>query len=379
MSEKKVNEQAKTNFKVIGGAIVFFGMLAVIMVMVISGKSQKTESLVTPMQHPDRATETEHSPRYKETVQSGNEQRRQEALKTGQAAIPTIIGETAADHNTPGFPNENPHTAAAAPPVPPQTAAQAAGRVERDEKEKIRQMTIDHLLESEWGKGPDQTIVLVSTGEKGGDKSSSAVKGETPSPPGASQDKSAEGVAIEKGALCYGVIHSPINTDNPGRITGELIHCPGKTKDFSGAKIYGTFDRQNTVLAVKFDLMHHKGIGYPITALALDEKTSSGVLSGDVDKHIFIRYWVPLLSEFVAGWGTAASRSNTNVTVSLAGSTQTQGELSTTNQLLAASGQASKTVNQIAQEAIKGREITVKREGNTTIGIVFLDAVKDAK
>lgn len=373
MSGKKINEQAKTNFKFIGGAVLFFGMLAVIMVLVISGKSQKTESLVTPMRSPDRAAATEHSPRYQETVRHGNEQRRQEAEKTGQASIPTIIGGVPeADPGSAGFSRDSSKTAA--PPLPPQSAGQ--GGV--DEKDRQKKTTIDYLLGNEWGKAaPDQEIVVVGNKRdhvEGGEKQPSVVATKTQQSQDAQKKTS---VAIDKGTLCYGVINSPIDTDTPGRIMGELIHCPGKTQDFSGAKIYGTFERKDKVISVKWDLMHHHGVGYPITALAMDEKSSSGVLSGEVDNHIFTRYWLPFLSEFAAGWGTAASRSNTNVTISLAGTTETQGELSTKNQLLAASGQAAKTVNQIAQEAIKGKEITVKREGNTTIGVVFLEAVQN--
>lgn len=365
MSEKKINEQAKMNFKIIGGAVAFLTMLVVLTVWLISGKSKKTESLVAQMRQPDSAAVTEHSPRYQETVQRGNEQRRAEAEKSGHAAIPTIIGTPAAL----AAGNQGP-AAAAPPPPPPQTAA----RHEMDEKDQRRKLVIDHLLESEWGKVPTQATVLVD-GNRDQKKEGEPAKQVARSEEKPVTQDAAGNVVLEKGTLCYGVIHSPINTDNPGRIMGELIHCPGKTADFSGAKIYGTFERQDITITAKFDLLHHRGAGYQITALALDEKTSSGVLSGEVDRHVFTRYWLPMLSEFVAGWGTAAARSNTSVTVSLGGTTQTQGELSTKDQLLSASGQAAKTVNQMAQEAIKGKEITVKREGNTTIGVVFLENV----
>lgn len=390
---KKMNEQAKVNLKIVG--LVICGLLALTAVVTyfLFGREAAKQQVVMPQTGPSvgggvgATQEATQNDEYRKRLDELNQQNAEAAKKSGGAAMPTLTPQlnggrpansagAGANEDLPGGGHYN-------VPPPPADGGQAGagapvyGQAAPREREN-RARAVMQELDQQW-KLPDQKYVSFDRGSNSGQASQPAAGGgQTQAPPPA--PGGGGNIMIEKGTMCYAVIESAINTDNDkAMVSGVLASCHGKNgESYNGGRVYGNIERSGESVLVRFNLLNYAKKGYSINAIAFDEKSGSGALSGNVDRHTFVRYWLPAITEIMAGWGQASARENTTTTVNLSGSTTNQGELSDKSKIAVAIGKGGEIVSKILQESLKGKEITVEVPKGVGVGVLFLGDVAPA-
>lgn len=195
------------------------------------------------------------------------------------------------------------------------------------------------------------------------------------SPANGGQQKPAEptpNFIVKAGKMFYGTLDLEANSDEPGEILATIQNGPLK-----GSKLIGTFVANKETLTLKFTQMSAPfgNESFKISALAIDPENLKKGMATDVDHHYLERYGLLLASSFVAGIGEAATRSNSVISTSPLGSTQTQGELDTSDQLLAGLGKAGQTLsNDLSKRA--NIPPTIKIDAGYPVGILFMEDFK---
>ena len=119
-------------------------------------------------------------------------------------------------------------------------------------------------------------------------------------------------VAIKAGTILFAVLEVTLNSDQSGTPVMATI-VSGKLK---GAKLLGSFARQNDKLVVQFHTMtmdsRPSSIG--INAYAIDAETAQNALASNVDNHYLLRYGSLLGAAFLEGFGNAWTSVQTSTT-----------------------------------------------------------------
>jgi hypothetical protein len=166
------------------------------------------------------------------------------------------------------------------------------------------------------------------------------------------------------GTMCTAEIISLINTDNKDSVI--LSKILGGSKDCDKVK-GGLIEGQATISSgmdgaiLKFSNIKTKKYGYlPVKAIALNQKTSTSVLEGDIDHHILSRYVAPFFLSGIDFVGQAAMRSGSTVTTGVAGMTQSQAPLTDAQMLNVMMGGGARAVSQqLRQDINKTPPVTV--------------------
>ncbi len=199
------------------------------------------------------------------------------------------------DQNSP-TPPPAPSNAPAPPPAAPTglSAAQLAQAVQAEEammKSQLSQMA------STWTYPTFQT-----TGDSSGASAKSSGGGNVTS----------TSVAVKAGTIFFAVLEVTLNSDQANTPVFATI-VSGKLK---GAKLLGTFSRQNDKLVVKFQTMtmDSKPSSIGINAYAIDAETAQNALASNVDNHYLLRYGSLFAASFLQGFGNAWSNVQTSTT-----------------------------------------------------------------
>lgn len=401
---KKINDQAKGNLKIVGIAVAVLVALSCVVGFFLFG-NEKKQQVVIPQTSTgvggvtDQGQQAFQNEAYNQKIDQMNEQKAKEAAASGGSAVPTLQppgeqGKRERDDSISADPfpekkgrQEGTERAGGrkredgsydVPPPPGGDAGNESyvygqdgrqgdsrgqgGRVSSSLQELNQSLSL-----------PSQAIAFAG-GKDGGQQTAASGSAQTqkttPTPPQAT-------ALIEKGTMCYAVVESHINSDEAkAMVSGTLASCQGVNgKSFNGARIFGNIERSGESVVVKFTTMNAAKKGYTIDAVAFDEQTGRGALSGEVDRHTFVRYWLPAITEIMAGWGAASSRDNTSTTINIGSTTTTQGELSDKSKFAMAIGKSGETVNKIVQDAYKGKEVTVQIPKGVGVGVLFLGDV----
>lgn len=416
MGKKRLNDQAKGNLKIVGITIGILLTVTALVAFFLFGKDQKqqvvlsnTEAMVAGSGPADQGAKAFHDEEYQKKIDENNRQKAAQAMAAGGSAVPTLtppgdqqrkpsetfdvpkneepanVGrgdgskkeEASYRDPVPGERRRSENGSYDVPPPPkggeaPYVYGGERGKGGDGQSRSARADATMKELNDKWSL-PSQAIAF--NGKEGGPASSSST-GSTTAKEQASATV-APTVLIEKGTMCYAVIESYINSDEQkAMVSGTLASCEGsKGKTYTGGRIFGNIERSGESVVVRFTTMNHAKKGYTIDAVAFDEKTGRGALSGDVDRHTFVRYWLPAITEIMAGWGAASSRDNSSTTVNLTGATTSQGEISDKSKFAVAIGKSGETVNKIIQDSYKGKEITVQIPSGVGVGLLFLGNV----
>lgn len=160
------------------------------------------------------------------------------------------------------------------------------------------------------------------------------------------------------------------NTKVGGPAVVTLLDGP-----MAGAKLLGTVQRADETAKIDFNLLSapSMGISLPITATTLDADTKTLGVASEVDRHLLTKYVLKPASAAVSAIGQAVARSNTTVTVGLAGVTESRGALSSEDKRGIILGSAAQQIH--ADVSALDTNPTVKVHEGVVIGVLFLSDV----
>lgn len=186
------------------------------------------------------------------------------------------------------------------------------------------------------------------------------------------KDKTEAKTIVSAGNVSYGQLMNSLNSDVPGPVLVHVLSGP-----LAGGRAIGKFEMKDEYLVLEFKRIVKDGQSYKVDAVALDEATTLTGLNSDVDHHYLARIVLPAAAEFVSGMGEAASQTETTTTTGSGGATATDtAQPNTHEQILKGVTKAADKVSEIIDEGSK-MPITVKLKQGTTMGLLFMDPVKD--
>jgi hypothetical protein len=369
-NKDRVKDAAILNTKIIGGVIVvgLITIIAVFFVMSSSNEEKQLKSNVANLTPPDNQFNVKIPESYRKALAENDENEMRHAVETGNSAVSTILPESGD--------NDSPQNKQQQVTVSVQTEGSGARpqnntpKPQYTEEQKQNATAMISELMGQWQTPPMSLAASITLPENmdstdPGKESNSDASGTTIS----------ETTLLSKGSTCYATLNSVINTDYKNVvISATLASCKSDNVDFSGGTLLGKYERNYDKVGVTFDALKYKNTSYNINAIAIDENTQQGLLSGDVDRHMMARYVLPTLTAIATGWASASQRENTTVTTNINGTTASQGAVSDQDKYFEAGASAGKALNDVVKDSLNGRTITVAIDPKPGqgIGVVFL-------
>lgn len=414
MAKIKIEKKTKSHLIFTGAIIALVILATVVTLMVTKGKKEEISSMA-PLYGGGKQTSTAPvSPEYDRIAQQSDTAKADAAKKEGSAYMPGFRGETDQEKKektdeppglagkgksgaSPGdlkldinLPKEDPALGAHGTSTPTRGKRfQGETDPDTDKTGNIKDKMLDKLDKKgdEFPKpevGTAATFDMfkwqkdfkTDTGGKdpsnnGGGQATASAAGTTTAASAAT--KNGKTTRIPKGTQCWGQVDSYINTDKGGMIQATLFSCAGVKAKFTDAKLYGNVKRNNEVIALTFDVMNYNGVGVAVKAVAMDEDSATSSLDGEVDRHYFSRWILPLFLDTAAGIGEAAGRSGSTVTGPDGVSVSTQNALSYSSEIKVGVGKGVAGIAKKIEQEFQGNEKTVRTKGGKSIGIVFLE------
>jgi intracellular multiplication protein IcmE len=136
-----------------------------------------------------------------------------------------------------------------------------------------------------------------------GGGSASAGGGSLPASPG---NVTSTAVVVKAGTIFFAVLEVTLNSD---QATGTPVMATIVNGPLKGAKLLGSFTRQNDKLVVVFNTMNiaSKSSSVGINAYAIDSETAQNALASSVNNHYLLRYGSLFGAAFLEGFGNAWS------------------------------------------------------------------------
>jgi hypothetical protein len=371
-NKDRVKDAAILNTKIVGGVIVvgLITIIAVFFVMSSSNEEKQLKSNVANMTPPDNQFNVKVPESYRKALAENDEKEMRHAVETGNSAVSTILPESGDNDSSQNRQQQ----------VPVSVQTEGSGAIPQNntpkpqytEEQKQNATAMISALMGQWQTPPMSLAASISLPED----VNSTNPGE-----GSNSDTSTSGITtpetmlLSKGSTCYATLNSVINTDYKNVvISATLASCKSENIDFSGGTLLGKYERNYDKVGVTFDALKYKNTSYSISAIAIDENTQQGLLSGDVDRHMMARYVLPTLTAIASGWASASQRENTTVTTNINGTTASQGAVSDQDKYFEAGAAAGKALDDVVKDSLNGRTITVEIDPKPGqgIGVVFL-------
>lgn len=161
------------------------------------------------------------------------------------------------------------------------------------------------------------------------------------------------------------------NSDVEGPVLAEIVTGP-----LAGARVLGSFTKEEEYLVIEFTTAVKDGISYPINAIVLDPETTLPAIVTDIDRRWFRRVILPAAASFIEGLGSAIATSS-GTTVSVEGETVTEEseDLDTEEELGIAFEKTAQKLAEIIDDEGADVETLVKVKAGTPIGLLFLEPV----
>jgi len=383
------------------GAVVF-GIVALVgLFIAFGGNDESIRSRVADAPNANEAPGGEVSENYRSAVEQVNQQRLEQAVKTGQSNIPIPVNTPELDAVKPL--NEEPPVSADDPLAQWRGGAQnanGAGSITPDPN--INQLRDQGQPTPPRPTGPDpQTIQLLSQAmaeQMSGILGKHEVKGSqilqitkgykfgsqnlaggstggtgtgTGTGGGSNSDVEIQEIIIPAGTIAYAQTMTEANTDAPGPVLARIASGP-----LMGSRILGSFRNTEDYLTISFNTVVLNGISIPINAVALDPKTTLPGMATDINRRYFKKIVLPAAAAFVEGMGRAIAQSD-STSVSINGETVTTStsDLDTEQEFYAGVEEgASKLSDEIDNEADRTRTM-IRVAAGTPMGILFVEPV----
>lgn len=336
------------------------------------------------------------SPEYTQLQQQLNQQRIQQAEKTGGSAISTITYQNdipqqqqlPASLSSLTSPNG---TTTASPEADPQVAAlqaqvaEQAQQIQQANAAEVQQSTVDksgamraqaqQLLQA-WGQSPNQ-VYEVGMSEAQIAAANGLAAGVTAAAPPSQAGLPA---MIKAGDIQFAVLNTEVNSDEPGPVMATVVLGP-----YKGAKLLGSLGSAKSLpgtngpeaVVIQFNVMSLAGLNrsISISAVAIDPNTARTALASDVDHHYMLRYGSLFASSFLQGYGDAALQAGSSVTQNENGGTfTTYPNADPRRETASGLGQVGQSWGQQLGDTFN-RANTITVHAGTGMGILFLSDV----
>jgi hypothetical protein len=327
------------------------------------------------------------SPEYTQLQQQLNQQRIQQAEKTGGSAIPTLTYQSTTPTQSPVSSQPAAPTDASVDPQIAALQAQVAAQNEEIQQataQEIQQTTTDksgamraqaqQLLQA-WGQSPTQAYEVGMTADQ------LAAAGLAPGGATAvSAPSSTAPVLIKAGDIQFAVLNTEINSDEPGPVMATVVLGP-----YKGAKLLGELSTTKNLpgsnggeaVVVRFSVMSFAGLerSLSISAVAIDPNTARTALASNVDHHYLLRYGSLFASSFLSGYGDAALQAGSSVSQNSDGGTfTTYPDASPKREIASGFGTVGQNWGQQLGDTFN-RQNTITVNAGVGIGILFLTDV----
>jgi intracellular multiplication protein IcmE len=382
---------------VIGAFVVILGAVSL-----FGGEGEpETISAVMPTVVPtENAPGTEEvSPIMQKALEERNEQRMEDAIRTGSSSIPTPINtiRETLDVEEKESKAEDPLErwrriqedrqrkmsgveVRGGSTVGRGARADAGGAANQDVVQALAEAMsaqMDAVLSAREPKALSHMTVTSkdylseqeASGPGGGVEPVSSAGGEF----GAAADDDAEELEqlISAGTIEYAQMLTEANSDTPGPILGQIVSGP-----LRGSRILGTFKVEDELLVLEFNTVVVDGEGLSMEAVALDPKKVTPGMATEVDHRYFRRVILPAAASFLEGMGQAISEAGTtNVTVENGTAIEETEDLDSREELFAGISEATSEVGDLVRDEARDTEILVRVEPGTPMGLLFLQPV----
>ena len=181
-------------------------------------------------------------------------------------------------------------------------------------------------------------------------------------------------IVVAAGSIVYAQLLNEANSDVVGPIVALVAQGP-----FSGARVLGSFSRQEEYLVLQFNTLVTKdGYSVPIQTYALDPDTTLTGMATEVDHRYWKRIILPAAASFIQGIGEAIAESGTSVTVNnSSGTTTTQdsGSIDTKEELAKGVEKSFEKIGSMLDEEGNDTEPLVIVKAGSPLGLLFMQSV----
>lgn len=314
---------------------------------------------------------------YREALEEKNEEIIEEAIKTGQSAIPTPI-TTAREY----LALENEEVAAEDPLERWRRLQQERQHqiVQKPKKPEVDQApSIEALAEAMASqmasilsglkprKAQYETVSSVDFLEEDEEK---IISGND------DDDDEILTILLPAGTIEYAQLMTEATSDAPGPIMAQLVSGPLK-----GSRLLGDFEvTEEKYLTLDFSVIVIDGVSHKMKAVALDPETVSPGLVTEIDHRYFKRVILPAAAAFIEGFGEAvADAGSTTVTVDGGAAVTATADLGTKEEFFKGIGEATSIVSDFVDEEAKKTHVLVRVAAGTPLGLLFLKPVLEEK
>ena len=387
--------------------LVKFGIIGAVVVVVIGliafmgGKDSKTpKSLVggTNEEFKSAPGTEQVSQSMQNAIEEKNEQRVDEATKTGGSAIPTPIAppKSLIDMGTEISQEEDPllrwkqmqEERIRIQREQEQLQLQAQANPEQqqniDAMKEAMTAQITGILQKQPMDIKSMTVYQKEASQQGA--GAGAGSGTEPSYPPSAQaaaysqragaqaaPRGPEKIIIPAGDIQYAQMMLEANSDIPGPIMALMASGP-----FSGGRLIGSFATEDEYLTMQFTtLVTKKGTSIPIQAIAVNPDTSLQGMATEVDHRYFSRIILPAAAKFIEGMGNAIAQTTTTVSQSSSSTTSSTQDLDTTQELGKAGAEATSKLSEFLDDEASKQKVLVRVHAGTPIGIIFMQKVTE--
>lgn len=342
---------------------------------------------------------SENNPAYNNAIAEQNTKAAQEAKKSGQSFLPTIVGsgnnQTSIDAEldtakaipippekiekkeepkpvtSPAFENK---AASNVKPAGSTTPVQT-GPVLNEKRVALYMAQMGDMMGGLTPKetkvnfvfNPDEENALLREEQKRIEMQQAA---SNVSPSSSSQDEKEYKLPLA-GEIFYGQLVGKATSDAPGPVVAKILQGP-----YSGATLVGSFQTANEALVIKFSSMslHEEGVTIPINAVAVDTKNIGTAMATNVDRHLMLNLGTTFVTSFIKGFGNAVTQSGSTTTENdETGTTKTSNKVFDTKDLVwSGLSETASESGEVLKSKFGNRPTTVEVDAGTPIGILFL-------
>lgn len=183
--------------------------------------------------------------------------------------------------------------------------ANAAAVQAINERNRARLAAAQQMLSSTLTR-PDVERVGIAQSTASANSSSAGANSAVPATTAqaSASDASRDEVLIADMMEIFGArLTSPLDTDSSTFASAEIT-----TGKLAGAYLIGQVRLAGEGVQLEFTGMRHKNVTYPISAIGLDQATSTSAVQGDLDRKLLQRYVFPVLMAYTGAYATARAQ-----------------------------------------------------------------------
>ncbi|MBI1326510.1 MAG: hypothetical protein GC136_02600 [Alphaproteobacteria bacterium] len=179
---------------------------------------------------------------------------------------------------------------------------------------------------------------------------------------------------VPAGKIEYAQLITEANTDAPGPVLAEIVSGP-----LRGSRLLGSFRDTNDYLTLSFNTVVYKKESIPIEAVAVNPDNALPGLVSEIDRKYWSRVILPAAARFIEGMGEAIAESgSTTVTVDGGAAVSSQNDLDAKQELYKGVEKAAEELGNIFEENRTERPTIVVYSG-TPMGIIFMRPVVEGQ